>query len=391
MILISEMLGMAEFKEFRSLTGDFGINKRIRDIGIHDYESLEQISETFGEGDFVLTTLFVCRDDSKKAEEYICALLDANVSAIAIKEVFFKELPQRCVEKAKEKKIPLMFYPKDIYIEDIIVKIKDLLNDSKYSENLENKIKRISEGLASIEEEAYFIRDINQEDLHNIGVAYLKQKNVNIGKIKSDVENIRKVVSEVPGSKNIFLAVYDGGIMIFIDYEDEYKYKNDLDICMSSVGDTTEYYVGYEIESAEKIELKKTINNAITAARVCKFENKDKMSFEDIGVYKMILPENKNLGMIKYSNEVISKIKKYDLEYNSNLYKTAEKYIDNNGDVGKTAEDLNQHSNTIRYRVGKLKELLGYDKKSNDSFYVELYMTMKVSKLGMNEFIRRSV
>ena len=110
MILISEMLGMAEFKEFRSLTGDFGINKRIRDIGIHDYESLEQISETFGEGDFVLTTLFVCRDDSKKAEEYICALLDANVSAIAIKEVFFKELPQRCVEKAKEKKIPLMFY-----------------------------------------------------------------------------------------------------------------------------------------------------------------------------------------------------------------------------------------------------------------------------------------
>lgn len=382
---------MPEFKEFRLLTGKFGIDKKISNIGIHDYESLEQISKTFGKGDFVLTTLFACKDDELMAEEYICALLDAGVSGVAIKEVFYKELPKTCIEKAEAKKIPLMFYPEHIYVEDIIVKIKNLLNEKKYNETLENTIKSIIDGTISGEQETYFKSKTNPSNLPNTAVVYVKQKNINGSKMKSDIKNVKKAVSALPYNKDVFLTEYDNGIMGFISYEYENKGKNNLEMCLNSLGDITEYYIGYEIENAKKRDLKQTINNAITAARVCKYEKENKMPFEDIGVYKMILPEKKNLGLIKYSNEIISKIKKYDIKYNSSLFTTAEKYIDNNGDVGRTAEDLHQHANTIRYRISKIKELLGYDKKSNDSFYVELYLTMKVSKLGMIEFIKRSI
>lgn len=55
------------------------------------------------------------------------------------------------------------------------------------------------------------------------------------------------------------------------------------------------------------------------------------------------------------------------------------------GDVVKTAEELFCHKNTIRYRMGKIQELI--DPKSSDkSFYETLSIAVRIYML--RDFIR---
>ena len=63
-------------------------------------------------------------------------------------------------------------------------------------------------------------------------------------------------------------------------------------------------------------------------------------------------------------NEIKNRInilQKYDKQHDANLIKTLNSFVKNNGDYSATSEDCFQHSNTIRYRIKKIFELLDLD------------------------------
>src|SRR5690606_34337108 len=81
------------------------------------------------------------------------------------------------------------------------------------------------------------------------------------------------------------------------------------------------------------------------------------ISFDELGMYRYIkLMYKKNVSE-NYRNEKIVKIMKKDAENNSELLKTLWYYIKNNCRVGKTAEMLFIHPNTLNYRVKQIVEL----------------------------------
>src|SRR5699024_9912261 len=102
-------------------------------------------------------------------------------------------------------------------------------------------------------------------------------------------------------------------------------------------------------------------------------------SFNDLGVYRYIkLMYKKNVSE-QYRNRNIIRLMKKDAENNSELLKTLWYYIKNNCRVGKTADELFIHPNTLNYRVKQIVELTSID--FNDVHHRgELYTQLLILK-----------
>ena len=60
-----------------------------------------------------------------------------------------------------------------------------------------------------------------------------------------------------------------------------------------------------------------------------------------------------------------SKLSCYDEVHGTELITTAEALVGAYGDIKAVAEALHQHPNTVRYRVRKMKSLLGMDDQTD--------------------------
>jgi len=374
---ISDVLKMSEFKGFRRITNSTGKTNILKNIGIHDYESIEQIPFSFGKGDFVLTTLFVCKDSVEEVEIYINALLDAGIAGLAIKEVFYKEIPKSCIIRADELDIPILFYPTEVYAEDIIVGIKNLINSSNKYSDFQLKIDKLLKGEMGSAELGELMAEVNKVSFKHTAVLYGLQKDREERVLIDECKALESMIDAMPIKNEIYMGLYKDGLMFFLNYDEAPKGSSLLKSTLNLI-DKENYYLGYQLNDSNKYDIKNTIDRGLIAAEVSSIEGMEICSYDNIGVYKMLLPKVKNIGLFKQCEEYISLINEHDKQYNSYFMETAEVFIDNEGDILETSKKLHQHPNTIRYRINKLKELLS----ENGNGYIELYLTMKVYKIN---------
>ena len=82
-------------------------------------------------------------------------------------------------------------------------------------------------------------------------------------------------------------------------------------------------------------------------------------SFTDIGIFQLIYPLRDNLWVRNYCADIKSMIEKEGSH--EDLMQTAQAYVMAQGDVVKAAKLLHVHKNTVRYRLGRIKEALTAD------------------------------
>ena len=68
----------------------------------------------------------------------------------------------------------------------------------------------------------------------------------------------------------------------------------------------------------------------------------------------------------RFYAETVEPLAAYDEQYETELVTTVETYLDNDGNVAATAEQLFTHRHTIRYRLERAKELCGHDVTSTE-------------------------
>ena len=67
-----------------------------------------------------------------------------------------------------------------------------------------------------------------------------------------------------------------------------------------------------------------------------------------------------------FYDETVAPLVAYDEQYETELVRTLETFLDADGNVARTAEKLFTHRHTIRYRLERVKELSGLDVGSTD-------------------------
>ena len=83
------------------------------------------------------------------------------------------------------------------------------------------------------------------------------------------------------------------------------------------------------------------------------------LTFEETGAYRLLLPAMSEdpTELQRFHEETVAPLVAYDEQYETELVRTLESFLDADGNVAKTAERLFTHRHTIRYRLDRVREL----------------------------------
>jgi len=102
---------------------------------------------------------------------------------------------------------------------------------------------------------------------------------------------------------------------------------------------------------------------ALLAANVGEAEGARVLAFDDTGAYRLLLPAMSEdpAELERFYSETVEPLVAYDEQYETDLVVTVETYLENDGNVAATAQQLFTHRHTIRYRLERARELCGHD------------------------------
>ena len=120
--------------------------------------------------------------------------------------------------------------------------------------------------------------------------------------------------------------------------------------------------------ASDPVDLYRAGQEARLAANVGEAEGLRLLAYEDTGAYRLLLPAMSEdpAELERFYAETVEPLLAYDEQYETQLVKTVETYLDHDGNVAATAQTLFTHRHTVRYRLERAKELCGHDVTSTE-------------------------
>jgi DNA-binding PucR family transcriptional regulator len=120
--------------------------------------------------------------------------------------------------------------------------------------------------------------------------------------------------------------------------------------------------------ASDPVDLYRAGQEALLAANVGEAEGARLLAFEQTGAYRLLLPAMSEdpAELERFYSETVEPLVAYDEQYETELVSTVETYLENDGNVAATAQQLFTHRHTIRYRLERARELCGHDVTSTE-------------------------
>jgi sugar diacid utilization regulator len=132
--------------------------------------------------------------------------------------------------------------------------------------------------------------------------------------------------------------------------------------------DNYSFTVALSRPAGDPADLHRAGAEALLASNVAEARGLTLLSFEETGAYRLLLPAMSEdpTELRRFHDETVAPLVAYDEQYETELVRTLESFLDADGNVAKTAEKLFTHRHTIRYRLDRVRELTGLDVGSTD-------------------------
>ena len=381
MVILSDILSKPVFSNVRIVSGHNGIGRAVAHAGFLDWESGKEIRESFSKDEFVVTTLAVLKDNPQKAEQLLMELIVNGAAAIAIKDVYFHTLSERLLKFSDERNVPIMFFS-DTYIDDMLYEIKSALakDDSGRQEKLVLTLLGENEMTPGERRELALKIDPLFED-RVLFCAFISAGEGNVfaedvGFSSGDraqkgalggVEISKLRYSFVKVAKSAFfictVSDYDGK-RSKIDRASIASFLNEM-IPMEK-GTYRTGLSGLETVSLE--EMGTALREALTANLMCSIKGGERFAAYEGRADNLLCSllfggsgsggdgNGSGSGSGKDFCSKLYRELSAETENPERIIATMETYVAFGGDVVRTAEQVFQHSNTVRYRLQKVKK-----------------------------------
>lgn len=117
----------------------------------------------------------------------------------------------------------------------------------------------------------------------------------------------------------------------------------------------------------------------ITLARKIELDHKV-LHFDDYIIYHFLKSNISDDNLEKFYETTLAKLVKYDVQRNTNLIVTLERYLKNQKNSSLTAKELYLHRNTLIHRLNKISEILKVDLDDSEKV-LELQLALKAMKI----------
>jgi sugar diacid utilization regulator len=129
------------------------------------------------------------------------------------------------------------------------------------------------------------------------------------------------------------------------------------------------FALGRSRMTEDPADLPRAASEALLAANVAHGSAEGaSLAFEQTGAYRLLLSamsENPS-ELQRFYGETVEPLVAYDEQYETDLVRTLEAFLEADGNVAGTAQRLFTHRHTIYYRLERVRELSGHDVSSSD-------------------------
>ena len=359
----------------RLVAGEGGLARPVREVGILDYELLPDVKNRFQrvnfyEGQLVLSTFLYAKDNPFLITEAIKYLVSKGSSGLVIKNVFHLQIPDGAIRYANARNFPLFLTTSDSFLFDqVIVAVDRARQQTESMESVQQEIDRL---LQDREDQALSVehaRNLNPSLKNEHRALYvLPGGGADEGRLTAahfEAYRARLATTELAAYTNLF-APYDDGLLLVVSGERMVgdggaKAGNAIaNLLRAEVLDSEESSaVGLSDAHFDLHELPDALTEALCAARFALHQNGGLVRFDELGMYRMILPLLETTPLLSFAHATLEPVRVHDAETGSQLMDTLRAFCDNGQNFARAAQALGQHENTVRRRLDRIAVITG--------------------------------
>ena len=113
---------------------------------------------------------------------------------------------------------------------------------------------------------------------------------------------------------------------------------------------------------------------------MCVKKNVNILYYNTLGIEKVLLSVKDKKVLNEIERTTLGGLIQYDKNNGTDLYDFLKIYIDNDGSVKKTADDLFIHRNTVNYKISKIESIINMDITKLDNLLL-IKMVLDIEKL----------
>ena len=381
MLRVTDLLSLPQFETFKLITDADGLHNIVSGAGILDWESPKEIVTDFSVNDFVLTTLYMSRDNLERADTGLKALIKHRVSAIGLKTIYSETCSREVIELANLYKIPIFTY-QDAYLEDLIYIIKSSVFANNSNDISLDYLKFLMEG--SEDKIVSTAKKLNPLFCDHLMCCCCIPTAENVHQqLDNALDAYHKTLPmsfPVSKSGDTFIRCNRCIMLIHTSPEEVQSADSFMQGIASRFGmDPSAFRLGFSGKKSSLADIRDAVDEAMTAAVSAFCKNEKYRTFDEIGSDMLILPNLNSKPFLEFYEKIFRALSRYDEGHSSRLIETLLCYIESEGDIALTARKMFQHGNTIRYRIDKIKGLLGI--AASPDAYIQLYIYAQLHKL----------
>jgi len=358
-LTIHEALDLKALERFKLVAGLNGLNNIITRVGLIDHEEGEQITDTVIAGEFLFSNLLLIKDQPEKILEFVKRFIQAEVSCFALKTIYFDGFPQEVIDYANKHRFPLFTFD-ETFIENIILDIDQALNIQSQIAKIQGYLDEMTIlGTDELKVRTLALK-LNRYFTNRFIACTIDTKDKQQGQ-----KLMISTLNQVLGRKSLALE-YNDSILILTSFnqhtteKDSNTYMKDfvIDAIEACGFDLNKYQIGLSTPQSSLGRMGRAVLESRYALEYTQISQTSIKSFDELGVYQILIPNMENPWFYAYYEQIIQKLIGYDEKNDTDLLHTAIAYVDSDTNIQATSELLFQHVNTVRYRIKKIKELL---------------------------------
>jgi len=378
-ITIEDILQLEVFKEATLLTNRETKEQTIRSVSVVDAPLYSGMIEEkiLLPGDFFFSTLNIYRDDTMGLLNAINILIESKSSGLCVTNEHIKEIPDVIINLCNDNKFPLIQVDKDIPYSLMIREIIEaILSNQSYVLKI-NTINSLLTNNVMGEEKIKLIQRLNPHFKNHYKVFYLTNFTTKHSSSFVEMINLHKSWFAVPYSEGI-LAILTFSETDQDKTDKQFKELTDFMVHESKV--LGEPVVGISSRHDSIMTLQEGIREALFAVKSAPYTREHILYYDQLGSIRLLIALKDHRELMNYYQLTIQKIIDYDSQYNLALFDTLQTFVQHNGDYKMTAKASNQHENTVRYRINKIKGLLDLEERQLQ-FYETISLGIKIYNL----------
>lgn len=314
----------------------------------------------------VLSTFLYARDDPWLIGEAIKYLVGRGVSGLVIKNVLHLEIPDSAVRYANARDFPLFVTSGDGFFFDTVIAQVDRrvteLADASFAQNELDIMTQDDTPPQRVREHALRLNpSFGEEHV----VIYIAEPLSQAGFAQA---LSRYHESKLSGLRNLFAPYGEGLLYVTSGDSDAISNRGQVDDMVSVLrAGVLDHEVSASVGISETHfdlgEMDHAVLEARRSALVARRRGGGTVRYADLGVLRVLLPCADRPEMRDFASDVLEPLRSHDAETGSDLMGTLAAYCDAGCSIEGAARALDQHPNTVRYRLDKVAKVTGLSYK----------------------------